>query len=185
MQRAAAAPAFTGATPANNAVLVASVVATPEGFGQLFAIFRVEAKYLSHLAVYRQYVKGWYKVNGADFPQHTGSDKTGPKLSGLVWQEDGTKGNGAYGHRDDMDELSYYHPPGNQSYNNALKEETSFFCEDQPGIETDSLAETEIEFYLEFQGKLLNAALSMTHETRSWVVKGHARKVGGVWTDVP
>ncbi|MDP3278633.1 MAG: hypothetical protein Q8Q09_25815 [Deltaproteobacteria bacterium] len=183
VQRAAAAsPHFTGATPANGATLVAAVVATAGG-AKLHQVFEVEAAELGSTTVYRQYVRGWYKVNGKDFPDTTGSDKSGPPLDAAKWQEDGTKNNGAYGHRDDMDKKSYYYPHGRKGWANKLATGSCFYCWDEPGIEADLPTETELQFDLAFEGKLLSAT-GATVASRVWRVRGHARKGGAGWADV-
>lgn len=183
VQRAAAAPRFTGATPANNSVLTAAVVTTAKG-ATLYKPFEVEAVDLVGGAIYRQYVRGWYKVNNNPFPQNTGSNKKGPKLDAVKWQEDGTKGNGAYGHRDDMDKLSFYYTLGPRGGRNKNAVGSYFYCYDEPGIEADQPSEDRLEFSLEFIGVLTSSDGKVEHARRTWTVRGAARKVGAAWQDV-
>ncbi|MCH9682882.1 MAG: hypothetical protein K0V04_15705 [Deltaproteobacteria bacterium] len=174
-------PRFGGNTPADGSIITAKVSATATG-ATLFQEVKMDATGLGRIREYRQYVRGWYKVNGQDFPQNTGSDKTGPPLSNQ-WQEDGTVGNGAYGYRSDMDDLSEYTTvAGVRSECGSI-----YKGKDEPGIEADEPDEVELEFHLEFRGELINPREPATNvPQRSWVVRGHARRTdAGTWEDVP
>jgi hypothetical protein len=180
---ASADPHFDGQTPADGSTITATLnVITPANDAELYAPFAIEAEDLDAPVEYRQYVRGWYKLDGRNFPQRTGSDKTGPWIVKRTFTEDGTKGNGAYGYRDDTDAINYYHAPGSTTPDG---DGSSYYGHDTPGIQTDAPTENEIEFQLEFKGQLINPTTGAVYEERGWTCVGHAIRTSTGWEIPP
>lgn len=108
---------------------------------------------------YRQYVRGWFFINGNYWPNTLYGGNT---LSPSVFYEDGcADGAYAYGHRDAAHECGGGHYSG-----------CSYSASDQPGVQNLSSGDT-YEYYLDFYGVIINNCVSPPVQLayRSWSIE--------------